>query len=209
MSQTTRPTTLRSDHAAALARLIAILGCGEEAAALAFDGLARASKAQPVLSATLQMIAAEERVHDGLMHGLADALPQVSGEAAIKAARRLHIRLGLGNAALHLAKIAALDAAVCTILSRLLRPGLPLAQDPLACRTLSRIRRDEARHVALSRSLVLAGGVSGRLREVGAETRTSLASVLMIEADAFEALQVDPAALERDVSRLPDGLFSA
>ncbi len=189
--------------------MIPILGCGEEAAALAFDGLARASKGRPFLSATLQLIAAEERVHDGLMHGLADALPHISAEAAQRAARRLHIRLGTGGAELHLAKIAALDAAVCTVLSRLLRTGLPIAQDTLASRTLGRIRRDEARHVALSRSLVLDSGVTGRLREVAAETRVALAGVLMIEADAFEVLQVDPAKLERDVSRLPDGLFAA
>lgn len=205
----TRATTLSEGHAAALARLVPILGCGEEAAALAFDGLARASKADIVASAALRQIAADERVHDGLMHDLADALPPISGEASIRAARRLHIHLGTGGAALHLAKIAALDAAVCTILSRMLRPGLPLADDLFVHGTLSRIRRDEARHVALSRALVLASGTTTQLRDVGADARGALASVLMLEADAFEELQIDPAELERDVNRLPDGLLSA
>lgn len=201
-------TGLREDHAAALARLVPILGCGEEAAALAFDGLARASKADPVASAALRQIAADERLHDGLMHALANALPPIAGEAAIKAARRLHVRLGSGGTAMHLAKIAALDAAVCTILSRMLRPGLPLADDEFVHGILSRIRRDEARHVALSRALVLASGTSAQLRDVGAQARGALAGVLMLEADAFEALQIDPGQLERDISRLPDGLLA-
>lgn len=208
-TQPAAASSLRQDRANALARLIPILGCGEEAAALAFDGLARASKANPVASAALRQIAAEERVHDGLMHAMADALPPVSGEAALRAARRLHIRLGAGGTAMHLAKIAALDAAVCTILSRLLRPGLPIAEDRLAHCVLSRIRRDEARHVAMSRALVLADGTTAQLREVGAEARGALASVLMIEADAFETLQVDPGELKREVCRLPDGLLTA
>lgn len=202
------PIGLRHHHAAALARLIPILGCGEEAAALAFDGLARASNADPLACAALRQIAADERLHDGLMHDLADALPNIADEAAIRAARRLHIRLAAGGTAMHLAKIASLDAAVCTILSRLLRPGLPLADDGFVEATLRRIRRDEARHVALSRALVLASGSSAQLRDAGAESRGALAAVLMLEADAFEALQVDPGLLERDVKRLPDGLLT-
>ncbi len=200
---------LREDHAAALARLVPILGCGEEAASLAFDGLARANAADKVASAALRQIAADERIHDGMMHALADVLPAISGEASIRAARRLHIQLGTGGTAIHLARIAALDAAVCTILSRMLRPSVSLAADAFVHGTLSRIHRDEARHVALSRALVLASGTTAQLRDVGAQARGALASVLMLEADAFETLQIDPAALERDVSRLPDGLLCA
>lgn len=200
---------LSACHAAALSKLIPVLGCGEEAAALAFDGLARASEADRVATAALRQIAAEERIHDGLMHRLAICLPAAHDEQAIRAARRLHVRLSAGGFAAHLARIAALDAAVCTILSRLLRPERPLARCMQVSRMLGRIRRDEARHVALSRSLALSQGSDTGMRDLGAEARGALASVLALEADAFETLQVDPAQLDRDIRRLPDRLLTA
>lgn len=196
-------------HAEALSRLIPVLGCGEEAAAMAFDGLARAGEADRVATLALRQIAAEERMHDGLMHRLASCLPPAGDERAIRAARRLHVSLSAGGFAAHLARIAALDAAVCTILSRLLRPALPLANCPQVRLVLGRIRRDEARHVALSRSLALAQGSGAGMRDLGAQARGALASVLAIEADAFETLAVDPARLDRDVRRLPDRLLTA
>lgn len=202
-------TGLGEEHALALARLIPVLGCGEEAAALAFDGLASSSAVSPVAAATLRTIAAEERVHEDLMRGLAAALPQTDAENTLRAARRLHVSLGAGSTLMHLARIAALDAAVCMILSRLLRPNNPLSGDRHIHSTLSRIRRDEARHVAVSRALVLDADSSQTLRTVGSEARLALARVLMLEGDAFETLGVDPAGLERDIARLPDKLLSA
>lgn len=185
------------------------MGCGEEAAALAFDGLACSSAVSPVAAATLQAIAVEERIHEDLMRELAAALPQTDAENTLRAARRLHVSLGSGSPVMHLARIAALDAAVCTILSRLLRLNSPLSNDYHIHSTLSRIRRDEARHVAVSRALVLESGSSQCLRAVGSEARLALVRVLMLEGDAFETLGVDPAALERDIARLPDKLLAA
>lgn len=202
-------TGLGREHALALARLIPLLGCGEEAAALAFDGLACSGSVSPVAAVTLQAIAAEERIHEDLMRGLAAALPRTDAENTLRAARRLHVSLGAGSTVMHLARIAALDAAVCTILSRLLRLNSPLLASRQVHSTLSRIRRDEARHVAVSRALVLETGGSQSLRAVGAEARLALARVLMLEGDAFETLGVDPAALERDIARLPDKLLAA
>ncbi len=202
-------TGLQPLAATALGRLIPILGCGEEAATLAFEGLARAGVADRSVATALGRVAAEEQLHDRLMHGLALTLPQVRDESAIRAARRMHIHLSDGGFLAHLARIAALDAAVCTILSRLLRPGLALAGCQVIAPILGRIRKDEARHVALTRSIVLTHGTSAWLRDMGANARTALAEVLAIEGDAFEALEVDPDGLVRAVARLPDGLLTA
>jgi hypothetical protein len=203
------PIRLAAPQASALARLVPLLGCGEEAAALAFDGLAGSCGDDPATTLALRKIAAEERIHEQIMHGLAAALPEVAKQDDImRAARRLHVQLGAGGARLHLAKIAALDAAVCTVLSRLLRPCGALSSDPEVHALLSRIRRDEARHVSLSRALVLSAGASVKLRDVGAAARRALANVLMLEASAFEALGVDPLELERDVAVLPNGLLA-
>ncbi len=208
-SASAAPTSLHWTDAEALARLIPLLGCGEEAAVLAFDGLAQANDTDEDTQAALLDIAAEERVHEGVMHEMAATLPICDTEQTLRAARRLHVEIGLGGGTAHLAKIAALDAAVCTVLSRLLRAGSPLERDPFIFQRLSGIRHDEARHVAVSRRLVLAKGATPGLRETGAEARAALARVLMLEANAFETLGVDPDALERDVRRLPDGLLMA
>ncbi len=206
----TAPLSLAENHAMALARLIPLLGCGEEAAALAFDGLSRTADNDGPAARALDVIAAEEREHGVLMQALSAALPPVTGQAALlRAARKFHICLGKGGFDLHLARIAALDAAVCTILSRLLRKGAPLSHDKTVYTTLSRIRRDEARHVALSRTLALASGEVGRACDVGAAARESLAKIMLQEGGAFERLGVDPDALERDLSRLPNGLLVA
>ncbi len=193
--------------ASALATLVPLLGCGEEAAAMAFGGLA-ARDGDPATAAALRAIAEEERVHDGLLHCLADALPSVSTAALQQQAKRFHIHLGRGSTLAHLARIAAIDAGVCLILSRLLRPGAPVSDDLAVASLLARIRGDETRHVRLSRSLVLQRADGRSFGDVAA-AREALANVVMLAADAFEALAVDPARLHRDLRSLPPGLLRA
>lgn len=195
--------------AMALADLLPLLGCGEEAAALAFDELSLGA-ADDLSGRALRAIAGEERVHDALLKRLAHALPEPkSAESALRAARRFHIDLGLGGVDLQFAKIAAIDASVCTVLGRLLRRGGPASSDETVRFTLARIRRDEARHVAVSRRLSLARGVSVAARDAAVAARGALAGILRLGGDAFDALGVDPDRLVRDVARLPAGLLSA
>lgn len=194
--------------ASALAILLPLLGCGEEAAALAFDGLAVGTD-DGEAAHILRTIAREERVHDSLMRGLMEILPTPPDRSMMmRRAQRFHVQLGLGGRAVHLARIAALDAAVCIILSRLVRPALPLAADVQICRTLTRIRNDEARHVRWSRRLALTEGPTRAQRDAAAGSRDALANVLALAADAFELLSVDPAILDRDVRALPNGLLT-
>lgn len=192
--------------AQALAMLVPLLGCGEEAAAIAFDGLA-ASEADPAAAKALRAIAEEERVHDRLLHGLAENLPRVAMASLRQKARRFHIDLGRGSTLVHLARIAAIDAGVCLILSRLLRSGSPVASDQALASMLARIRLDETRHVRLSRSLVLARADGRQFEAVAAAAREALAKVVMLAADALENLEVDPAQLEADLGSLPQGLL--
>jgi len=203
------PVELAGADAAALGVLLPLLGCGEEAAALAFDTLAAASGTCADALA-LTAIAAEERGHDRLITALIEILPADPHAAANRrAARRFHVELGRGDAAERLARVAATDAAVCTILSRLLAPGRPLAGDAVVRPTLSRIHHDEARHVRLSRRLASAGGGHAALCDIGAAARSALADVLRLGAAAFDRLGVDPDRLDRDLRRLPRGLFVA
>ncbi len=203
-----RPIDVMLDDrcAFALALLVPLLGCGEEAAALAFDGLA-ANDGDSAIAAALRVIADEERVHDGLLHCLGASLPFVPTAELRRSARRFHINLGRGSTLPHLARISAIDAGVCTILSRLLRPRSPIAGDRAVANMLARIRLDETRHVRLSRSLVLARADGRRFEDVAQSAREALANVLMLAAEAFEVLEVDPAQLWADIRSLPRGLL--
>jgi hypothetical protein len=196
--------------AAALAALLPLLGCGEEAAGMAFDGLADCHSGDDRAARTLRAVAAEERLHDILIRQLQSGLPDAGQYAVpIEAARRFHIELVRGGAALHLARIAALDSAVCTMFSRLLRADGPVAADPGVATILRRIHRDEARHVRLTRGLALATGPAPAMHDAAASARDGLANILLLAGDGFEAMQVDPALLARDIRRLPDGLLTA
>ncbi|GGA42858.1 3-oxoacyl-ACP synthase [Sphingomonas psychrolutea] len=193
---------------AALAVLVPLLGCGEEAAALAFDGLAGLER-DPVAAATLRTIGAEEREHDALLTSLLDVLPTIAEATTLQqAARRFHVRLGIGRPAAHLGRIAAIDAAVCTVLARLLRPGNPLAQDTVTARMFGRIHRDEARHVRVSRGLATARLARAELDDLAAGARMALADILLLAGGAFETLGVDAQALHRDLANVPNGLFA-
>ena len=199
---------LSSAKAGALSQLLPLLGCGEEAAALAFDALADGAE-DDAASIALRTIADEEQVHKGLIAGLIVALPPPHGQAAVlRAAQRFHIRLAAGGNTAHLAKIAAVDAAVCTVLSRLLRPRAPLTADAGITAILRRIHRDEARHVRVSRVLAGRCETPPRLDALAEPARVALANVLGLAGDAFEVLGVDPRTLLDDCGRLPRGLFA-
>ncbi len=200
-------TTLSATHAHAVASLLPLLGCGEEAASLAFDDIAD-RYAKPLERSALQGIALEERAHDDIIQMLIAMMPeQPDMPDMLKAARRFHIKLGRGAPAERLARIAALDSAVCLILSRLTRARNPIASDPQIAAPLIGIRNDEARHVSVSRALAMASLPRATLYELGTCTRRAFADVLMLGGDAMEALGIDPCALERDIRILPPGMF--
>jgi hypothetical protein len=202
------PVSLDEQTAEALAGLLPLLCCGEEAAVLGFDRLGRAGVLEPALRSTLRQIADDERRHDAMLHGLRAALPARTLDRAVHhRARHFHLSLPRGGTILHLARIAGLDAAVCTILSRLLRPGAAISRDDSVRAVLTHIRQDETRHVMVSRGIALVAADRQAVRNAAAEARGALAELLAHGADSFEALGVDPARLLSDIERLPDGLL--
>src|SRR5882724_5941184 len=171
-SRDVKSVTLNAREATSFARLLPLLGCGEEAAALAFDGLATCYRDDDAVAASLKLIAHEERIHGAMLDRLSASLPQVPVQARlVDKAQRLHVGLTRGGTVLHLARIAALDSAVCTLLSRLLETGGPIGADPLLSSSLVRIRRDEAGHVRLSRKLAQCMGITSAALDAAAEAR--------------------------------------
>lgn len=201
-------SSLPDRAAAALAELLPVLGCGEEAAGLAFGNLADSGIADVAGIAALRLIADEERVHDGLIASLMAGLPPPPDATRLRTiSRRFHLELGRGDHIMRLARITALDSAVCLILSRLLRPGTPLSADPVITGILRRIARDEAGHVRLTRHLVCDRADEATLVCVGVHVREALAALLEQAGDAFEALAFDPRWLRADLARIPAGLY--
>jgi len=199
---------LQEEAARALATLLPILGCGEEAAGLAFADLAVTETLDTAAAFALRRIAEEEEVHDGLLHALAAALPTPPEQRALRArTRRFHLELGRGVPASRLARIAALDSAVCFLLSRLLRPGSPLAADRATATILRRIARDEARHVRVTRGLAMGRLDESQLRSIGAPVRVQLGALLSEVGEAFDTLGFDPRWLRGELSNLPSGLY--
>lgn len=200
--------SLDAKTAEALAHLVPLLCCGEEAAVVGFDRLGQAGGLDPDLRGTLRKIADDERRHDAILRGLCAALPASTQDRAVQhRARNFHLSLPRGGTVLHLARIAGLDAAVCTILSRLLRPGAAISRDDGVHAVLTHIRKDETRHVMVSRGIALAAADRQAVRSAAAEARGALAELLAFGADSFEGLGIDPDRLLSDVKRLPDGLL--
>jgi len=144
------------------------------------------------------MIADEER-HDVLLSHCSAALPEVAADTD---ARRFFRRLETRDPGVHLARISALDACSCQILSRLLGPQTRgrLSANLIEC--LTSIRRDEGAHIRTTRTLALELGVDAReFREITQSVRHCFAALLKTRARHFEALGVDSDVMIRCVGR--------
>jgi hypothetical protein len=186
--------------AQALADLLPLLACGEESAALAFDGFAR-GRADGMTTA-LARIAAEERGHGALIAGIRDQLPAPRNLASTRAeARRFYLRLQERDPMRHIVRITALDSAACTILSALTRTGQGISDDPEIQSRLRCIQREEVGHVRLT--LALSSAIGHARAPILEETRVALATLLTSSADCFEALAVEPEALLTAIRTVP------
>ncbi len=204
----TRAPQLDDKAAQALADLLPLLACGEEAAAIVFGRLQRNGLFNPSAVNALRLIEAEENVHDEMLTAMAISLPpSKNGKQSRRAARKFQLQLCAPCPVEHLARIAAIDAGVCTILARLTAAGRPLRKDSAVIAKLRRIHRDEAKHVAVSRNIALRHGRSATLRNGAAEAREELGRLVALGGAAFDDLMVDPDQLVRDVSHLPNGLL--
>jgi hypothetical protein len=190
-----------------LAELVQILLCGEASAALAFEVLARQRRRQgdaPELIDALQRIADDEHEHEQLLLALQRRLPRPSDSVAITMAGTSFFRsLATRDAGEHFTRIAALDSAVCIILS-----SMRMSQPLLYAGALQRIHCDEARHVATAVGYARRLSTTARRTEQAAATRHGLTELLRPRAHCLEALQVDPDRLLHRLRQPPRSLTS-
>lgn len=135
-----------------LADLLPFLACGEESAAHVFGHSLQAAVPARFWP-TLKQIAQDEHRHAELLSGLRDELPSPNPSISLTRLIFFFKRLETPDPAEHLARVAALDLAVCRVLQPLLRHGAAISGAPALHVALSQLRADEAGHVRLARSM--------------------------------------------------------
>ena len=184
----------------ALGRLLPALLCGEESSFHVFSREAsRLTEAALYRSLALaRRIAVEELEHEGLLRELRNCCPVPNDLATIRLrARRFFLRMACRDHALHFARVAALDSAVCVILAAVTKP---LGRTRVVVEAFNRIRGDEARHVRFSREYSCQLGANkSLLADTAACVRSELVALLYPVASSFEDLGLDADHLFRRV----------
>jgi len=203
------PVRLSARHSEALSGLVPLLLCGEESAVLSFARYANSVPLGASGRRDFQGIQADEAVHARCLQRLRASLPTPCSDARRRASlRRFYARLSDLDFGDHLARIAALDSAVCLILGALRQQRGPIAKDAAVDRLLERIHEDEARHVTIARRYAVFLGKPQDLYPVAADTRDQLAAMLLERAGAFESLGVCADRLFHRVRTIPRNLFA-
>ena len=185
----------------ATASFLALMRAGEQSAAQAFARImTRLSPGEYAYAAgPVTALIEDETRHDVLLSDCAAGLPFVSTDYD---ARHFFRRLETREPGVHLARIAALDACSCQILSRMLAPAPRSLLSPGLADTLASIRRDEGSHVRTARRLAGALGVDdGHFHDITRMVRSSFAALLQTRAAHFEALGIDASLLIQSIDR--------
>lgn len=153
---------MQPDEAQALANLLPLLICGEESATFVFNDLATAlqDKLSPALISELCNITHDEMRHANYLEVLRNSLPAPTDRQATARTLVFLTKLRSPRPEYQLARLAALDSAVCMILSAVLRRSTPIGNSSEVRRLLRCIQLDEAHHVRITRECMNALGVS-------------------------------------------------
>lgn len=181
-----------------------ILCCGEESAVFAFQRLAGRDALLLESQQQLLRIAREEEGHELLLSGLRAGLPAPPADRALQGRlRRFFLSLESREAGVHFARLAALDSAVCRILTELQSARGYVRDQPEISQIFGRIHREEANHVQTALVLGREFLSRGQFLQEMESTRLRLSALLMERADAFERMAVDPDRLAHKLTQLP------
>ncbi len=195
--------------AEALAELLPLLLCGEESAALAFGRYAGSAALHAAARDQLDRIRADEERHATWLQRLKLGLPAPRPDKhLVRQIRHFYVSIREPELGAHLARIAALDSAVCVLLGALRRRCNPIGADAALAGLFARIHRDEARHVTIARNYARLLGGGCDLLGLALETRQRLTRLLARRADAFEQLGVCPDTTLRRLSAVSHNLFA-
>lgn len=196
----------------AFSRLLPLLACGEESAIHVFSNAAKENlppqggeDVKAELSAlTLMNIAKDEMQHEAWLAAWRSRLPDCLDHTTRRQARKFFAGLDSRTPATHFARIAALDSAVCQILASLLGVKAALTQVAEIKSTFDKIRRDEARHVRISRNYACAWGATPeQIRAEWLEVRGALVTLLETVAPELAILGAHPEHLFKKLKQQP------
>ncbi|MFT5396526.1 MAG: hypothetical protein ACI85N_001725 [Gammaproteobacteria bacterium] len=192
-------------HEEALARLIPLLLCGEQSAIHVFGVEVERLRGSPWSSSIslLKDIETDEYAHEQALQTLASMLMEPTDLRSIKRKAR-HFYISLGTTAgmgEHFARISQLDSCVCIIMNAITQ--CDLGRTHLIVQLFDHIKKDEARHVSISRKHFLKLGGDRRLfKESNKSIGSKLVTLLATQQDSFEALGIDPDVLFQKLARI-------
>ena len=194
MSELPTPTGLYGSDSASfhVATLLALLRAGKQSAARALNRIAhRLSPGERKLaSPRLLALIFDQQRHNDELAAYCVALPHVV--IRDPTTRSFFRGLESRESTVHLARVAALDACVCQVLTGVLARATQQQLGKSLMDLLSQIRVDGARHVHATRDLARIFGASTTLlRVVNAEICHNFIPLLGARAQAFAALGID------------------
>jgi len=199
---------LRSESAEALAEALPLLLCGEESAALTFGQFAEIDSLSAADRGRLSEIRADEVRHEIWLNRLRAGLPAPRANSRrSREIRRFYLNLRDSRIGMHLARIAALDSAVCVILGMLRRRRGALARDAPLCELFAHIHRDEARHAQIGADFARQRESAHGVYVTARAARAQLIPLLLARGDALERLAICPDRLIRRLNHLPRQLL--
>lgn len=188
----------------ATARLAAVLLCGEQSAIQIFSAEVRQGRVPARALDGLRRIEHDEHLHEQALTSFCEFLPVPNDVHQLKRkAQRFFAGLGrVEDMARHFGQIAHLDAAVCKIMWHIEKSSLH-GSSPLVL-LAQQIKRDEARHVAVSRRYAETLNLDSATRSADAE-RVCAGLVRMLQplGASFEAIGVDSDRLFHQLAKTP------
>ena len=185
---------LDADVAQGLADLLPTLLCGEASAEMVFTQAIKAFSSIhfPDLYHELCRIVADEKRHGEQLFILSQHLPSPNKRATAKHAVRFLRSLASEDLPIHLARLSAIDIGVCIVLALVCR-AQPVAENDYVCRLLTLIRRDEGRHVRVTRRCAEVLGLDTTIeRKEKIQVLNAFSTLLSRQDTAFIAIGVDP-----------------
>lgn len=180
-----------------LADLLPTLLCGEASAEMVFTQTIQSFSSThfPDLHNELCRIVFDEIRHGELLLNLSHYLPSPSKRDTAKQAVRFLRNLASDDLSIHLARLSAIDIGVCIVLSSVCR-AQPIAENDYLYDLLTSIRRDEGRHVRVTRRCAEVLGLDiATERKEKIQVLKAFSSLLSRQDAAFIAIGVDPEQL--------------
>ena len=193
---------LSDEQMEACARLVTVLLCGERSAIRIFSAEVRRGRAPAEALCALQAIERDEHLHECALLDFREHLPKPDGLHALKRrAQRFFAGLGrVDDMARHFGQISHLDSVVCKIMWHVEKSAIDKSS-PLRL-IASQIKKDEARHVAVSRRYAASLGLTPSKRsDDGVRVTERMIDMLDPLADSFESVGVDSDRLFMHIRR--------